>query len=72
MEYEIFSHKVELYGETFDTLGIVVTDQQGNTYTFEDVTTFQEELEKFVKFLNEENVSLKCFKIFLELFMESL
>ncbi len=72
MEYEIFSHKVELEGETFDTLGIMVTDRQGNTYTFEDVTTFQKELEKFVEFLNEENVSLKCFKIFLELFMESL
>ena len=72
MEYEMFSHKVVLEGETFDTLGIMVNDQQGNTYTFEDVTTFQEELEKFVKFLNEENVSLKCFKIFLELFIESL
>lgn len=72
MKYEIFSHAITLEGEIFDTLGIIVTDTQDNTYTFEDVTTFQEELEKFVKFLNEENVSLKCFKIFLELFMESL
>ena len=72
MEYEIFSHKVIIEGETFDTFGIVATDRQGNKYTFEDVTTFQEELEKFVSFLNEENVSLKCFKIFLELFMESI
>lgn len=72
MEYEIFSHKVIIEGEAFDTLGVVATNQNGNTYTFEDVTTFQEELEKFVRFLNEENVSLKCFKIFLDLFTESL
>lgn len=71
MKYEIFSHKAEIEGEVYDTLGIVAKDQQ-NTYVFEDITTFDSELEKFVSFLNEENVSLKCFKIFLELFMESL
>ncbi len=71
MKYEIFSHKVEIEGEVYDTLGIVAKDQQ-NTYVFEDITTFDNELEKFVSFLNEENVSLKCFKILLELFMESL
>lgn len=72
MEYEIFSHKVTIEGETIDTFGIVATDQQGTTYTFDDITTSRENLEKFVVFLNEENVSLKCFKIFLELFIDSL
>ena len=46
--------------------------KQENTYTFDDITTSREHLEKFVAFLNEENVSLKCFKIFLELFIDSL
>ena len=72
MKYEIFPHKVIIEGETIDTFGIVATDQQGNTYTFDDITTSMEYLEKFVAFLNEENVSLKCFKIFLELFIDSL
>lgn len=72
MEYEIFPHKVTIEGETIDTFGVVATDQQGNTYTFDDITTLRENLEKFVAFLNEENVSLKCFKIFLELFIDSL
>lgn len=72
MKYEIFPHKVIIEGEAIDTFGIVVTDQQGNTYTFDDITTSREYLEKFVAFLNEENVSLKCFKIFLELFIDSL
>ena len=72
MKYEIFHHKVMIEGETIDTFGIVATDQQGNTYTFDDITTSMEYLEKFVAFLNEENVSLKCFKIFLELFIDSL
>ena len=72
MKYEIFPHKVMIEGETIDTFGIVVTDQQGNTYTFDDITTSREYLEKFVAFLNEENVSHKCFKIFLELFIDSL
>ena len=54
------------------TFGIVATDQQGNIYTYDDITTSMEYLEKFVAFLNEENVSLKCFKIFLELFIDSL
>lgn len=72
MKYEIFSHKVTIEGETIDTFGIVATDQQENTYTFDDITTSMEYLEKFVAFLNEENVSLKCFKIFLELFIDSL
>ncbi len=72
MKYEIFPHKVTIEGETIDTFGIVATDQQGNTYTFDDIATSMECLEKFVAFLNEENVSLKCFKIFLELFIDSL
>jgi len=72
MKYEIFSHKMIIEGETIDTFGIVATDQQGNTNTFDDITTSMEYLEKFVAFLNEENVSLKCFKIFLELFIDSL
>jgi hypothetical protein len=72
MKYEIFPHKVTIEGETIDTFGIVATDQQWNTYTFDDITTLRENLEKFVAFLNEENVSLKCFKIFLELFIDSL
>ena len=72
MKYEIFPHKVMIEGETIDTFGVVATDQQGNTYTFDDITTSMEYLEKFVAFLNEENVSLKCFKIFLELFIDSL
>lgn len=72
MKYEIISHKVTIEGETIDTFGIVATDQQGNTYAFDDITTSMEYLEKFVAFLNEENVSLKCFKIFLELFIDSL
>ena len=72
MKYEIFPHKVMIEGETVDTFGIVVTDKQGTTYTFDDITTLRENLEKFVAFLNEENVSLKCFKIFLELFIDSL
>ena len=72
MKYEIFPHKVMIEGETIDTFGIFATDQQGNTYTFDDITTSREYLEKFVAFLNEENVSLKCFKIFLDLFIDSL
>lgn len=72
MKYEIFPHKVMIEGETIDTFGIVATDQQGNTYTFDDIATSMECLEKFVAFLNEENVSLKCFKIFLDLFIDSL
>lgn len=72
MKYEIFPHKVTIEGEAIDTFGIVATDQQGNTYTFDDITTLRENLEKLVAFLNEENVSLKCFKIFLELFIDSL
>ncbi len=72
MKYEIFAHKVEVEGEIYNTFGIVATDQQGNTYAFEDITTFSGKLEKFVEFLNKENVSLNCFKIFLELFIESL
>ena len=72
MKYEIFSHKVTIEGETIDTFGVVATDQHRNTCTFEDVTTSQKDLEKFVAFLNEENVSIKCFKIFLELFIDSL
>ncbi len=72
MKYEIFPHKVTIEGETIDTFGIIATDQQENKYTFDDVTTSREYLEKFVAFLNEENVSLKCFKIFLELFIDSL
>ena len=72
MKYEIFPHKVTIEGEIIDTFGIVATDQQENTYIFDDVTTSREYLEKFVAFLNEENVSLKCFKIFLELFIDSL
>lgn len=70
MKYEIFSHKVVVDEETYNTHGIVVTDQEQNTYVFDDVTTFKKELEGFVSFLNEENVSLNCFKIFLELFNE--
>ena len=72
MKYEIFPHKVIIEGEKIDTFGIVATDQKRNTYTFDDVTTSREYLEKFVAFLNEEKVSLKCFKIFLELFIDSL
>lgn len=72
MQYEIFSHKVNVEGEIHETFGIAVTDSQENTYSFEDVTTFKSELEKFVAFLNEENVSLRCFKIFLGLFIENL
>ena len=71
MKYEIFSHAITLEGEIYDTFGIVATDQQQNTYVFEDITTFKNELEKFVSFLNEENASLRCFKIFLELFIEN-
>ncbi len=72
MKYEIFSHKVLVEGESIDTFGIVATDHQQNTYVFEDITTFKNELEKFAAFLNEENVSLRCFKIFLELFIENI
>lgn len=72
MKYEIFPRQVILDGDVVNTFDIVATDPEGNVQTFEDVTTFRNELEKFVKFLNEENVSLKCFKIFLELFIESI
>ncbi len=71
MEYEIFSHKVRIEGEIYNTFGVVAKDKQ-NTCVFKDVTTFESKLEKFVAFLNEENVSLNCFKILLELFKESL
>jgi hypothetical protein len=72
MKYEIFSHKIVSEGEAVDTYGITATDTQGNKSTFEDVTTFQNKLEWFVDFLNEENISLKGFKFLLEHFMESL
>ena len=72
MKYEIFSHTIVSEGETVDTYGITATDTQGNKSTFEDVTTFQNKLECFVDFLNDENISLKGFKVLLELFMENL
>lgn len=72
MKYEVFSHKVIIEGESVDTYGIVVTDNQQNKYTFEDVTTFYEKIESFVNFLNEEKPTLNCFKILLEDFMENL
>lgn len=72
MKYEIFSHKVLIEGENFDTYGIVAIDSQNNKYIFEDVTTFCEKLEKFVGFLNAEKPTINCFKILLDDFMENL
>ncbi len=72
MKYEIFFHQIVSEGETVDTYGITAIDTQGNKITFEDITTFQNKLERFVDFLNEENISLKGFKVLFELFMESL
>lgn len=72
MEYEIFSHKVLIEGENFDTYGIIAIDSQNNKYVFEDVTTFCEKLEKFIDFLNKEKPTINCFKILLNDFMENL
>lgn len=72
MKYELFSHKILIEGEYYDTYGINVTDCQNNKYVFEDVTTFLEELEVFVDFLNKEKPSLNCFKILLENFIENI
>lgn len=72
MEYEIFSHKVLIDGESVDTFGIVATDNQHNKYVFEDVTTFYEKVKNFVEFLNTENPTINCFKILLDNFMENL
>lgn len=72
MEYEILSHKVLIEGESVDTFGIVVTDNQQNKYAFEDITTFYEKIEKFVDFLNAEKPTINCFKILLDDFMEKL
>lgn len=72
MEYEIFSHKVLIEGENFDTYGIIATDNQNKRYVFEDITTFYEKLEEFVAFLNREKPTINCFKILLDNFMENL
>lgn len=72
MEYEIFSHKVLIEGENFDTYGIVAIDSQNNKYVFEDITTFYEKIENFVGFLNTEKPTINCFKILLDDFMENL
>ena len=72
MEYEIFSHKVLIEGESVDTFGIVATDYQQNNHVFEDITTLYEKIEKFVDFLNTEKPTINCFKILLDDFMENL
>lgn len=72
MKYEILSHKVLIEDESFDTFGIIATDNQQNEYVFEDITTFYEKLEEFVDFLNREKPTINCFKILLDNFMENL
>ena len=72
MKYGILSHKVLIEDESFDTFGIIATDNQQNEYVFEDITTFYEKLEEFVAFLNREKPTINCFKILLDNFMENL
>lgn len=72
MEYEIFSSKVLIEGESVDTFGVLATDNQQNEYVFEDVTTFYEKIKNFVDFLNAEKPTIHCFKILLDDFMENL
>lgn len=72
MIYEILSHKVLIEDESFDTFGIIATDNQQDEYVFEDITTFYEKLEEFVDFLNREKPTINCFKILLDDFMEKL
>ena len=72
MKYGILSHKVLIEDESFDTFGIIATDNQQNEYVFEDITTFYEKLEEFVAFLNREKTTINCFKILIDNFMENL